>query len=76
MALSKFNKFLIWRWLAEQTSVWSTTIRMKWMIDMKKITKDFKQNEKYLIYYYANRKNLLIKQTYKFKNIANKLIFY
>ena len=76
MALSKFNKFLIWRWLAEQTSVWSTIIRMKWMIDMKKITKDFKQNEKDLIYYYANRKNLLIKQTYKFKNIANKLIFY
>ena len=75
MTLSRFNKFLIWKWYAEQLWVWSSSIKMKVMIDTKKVMRQFKENEKNLKYYYANKNNIGIKSTFKFKNIANNLIF-
>lgn len=50
--LSRFNKYLILRWFAEQSKEDLNQIRMTQMIDYKKITKEYNSNLKLLNRYF------------------------
>jgi hypothetical protein len=55
--LSRFNKYLILRWLAEQSKDDPNQIRMLQFIDYKKTTREYKKNME-LINRYFYLKNL------------------
>ena len=74
MALSRFNKFLVLKGYAIQEDLDSWKIVMKQMIDIKKVTKEFKDNDKNLKAYYA-MKSKWETSWFKFHNIKSNLIF-
>lgn len=74
MALSRFNKFLVLKWYAEQTDIWSEQIRMKWFVDVKRINKEFRENDRNLKKYYA-LKNKWETNSFQFHSLKSRLVF-
>ena len=73
MALSRFNKFLVEKSLAEIIDINKWSIRMLNMIDMKKVTKDFNKNEKDLKEFYRLRNKWEI-SSFKYSMLKNNII--
>jgi len=69
--LSRFNKFLIKKWLAEESN-WQ--VKMLKLFDYKVITKEFNENEKLMKRYFIKRKQS-VSEANSLK-IRNNILFY